>query len=108
MNLKKEEVAHLSSHVSQLEDEVSKVSSELKVNQEHLQLLKERGAAKSPQNDDTSEDVLKLQIVVTKMNIKLIDSRYQLILKKRELNSAQEDCKQCAYRQQIKKQLMVS
>ena len=108
MDQKKENITHLNTHISQLEDDVSKVSNELKVNQEQLQQLKLRAAAKSHQNDDVNEDVLKLQIVVTKMNIRLVDSRYQLILKKRELKSAQEEYKQCALRQQTKKQLMVS
>ena len=107
MDQKKEIITHLNTHISQLEDDVSKVSNELKVNQEQLQQLKLRAAAKSHQNDDVIEDVLKLQIVVTKMNIRLVDSRYQLILKKRELKSAQEEYKQCAHRQQTKKQLMV-
>ena len=104
----KENISHLNTHISQLEDDVSKVSNELKVNQEQLQQLKLRAAAKSHQNDDVNEDVLKLQIVVTKMNIRLVNSRYQLILTKRELKSAQEEYKQCAHRQQTKKQLMVS
>ena len=108
MGQKKENITHLNTHISQLEDDVSKVSNELKVNLEQLHQLKLRAAAKSHQNGDVNEDVLKLQIVVTKMNIRLVDSRYQLILKKRELKSAQEEYKQCAHRQQIKKQLMVS
>ena len=108
MDQKKENISYLNTHISQLEDDVSKVSNELKVNQEQLQQLKLRAAAKSHQNEDVNEDVLKLQIVVTKMNIRLVDSRYQLILKKRELKSAQEEYKQCAHRQQAKKQLVVS
>ena len=108
MDQKKENITHLNTHISQLEDDVSKVSNELKINQKHLQQLKLRATAKSHQNDAGNEDVFKLQIVVTKMNIRLVDSRYQLILKKRELKSAQEEYKQCAHRQQIKKQLMVS
>ena len=108
MDRKKKNISHLNTHISQLEDDISKASNELKVNQEQLHQLKLRAAAKSHQNGDVNEDVLKLQIVVTKMNIRLVDSRYQLILKKRELKSAQEEYKQCAHRQQTKKQLMVS